>query len=401
MCLMVFRFFLGLITKMFEEKYVFIDEYGNTNLNTALSNVGTHYIITAIIINKSDLESVEVGFEEIRSDEFQSGEMKSSKVGNKDRRRIRILEKLAEFPFRIYCLPVNKRELTSEGYKYQDSFFKNLNAKLYRIIFRDFPIIKAFVDEYKTTDFMLGFKKYLINKFPSDLFTKMDIDFVDSKKNVIVQGADFIAGSIARYFDKTLKSSDPIEFLKIMDNKKRIYWLEEFPLSIEPYVISVEREKSSKFDQHIEEYTLRNARKFVYENDNSKNENTQNQVLCVRVLLQHHYFHPNDFLYGDKLLEDINEIRLPKLTQHQFHSNIIAGLRDKNIIISSSHNGYKLPASLKDIYSFLDLVNKMVVPLLKRVDSCRKALLRTTDFKLDILKEDCYEVLHKALKEER
>jgi hypothetical protein len=382
---------------MLEEKYVFIDECGNANLDTSLPNVGTHYVITAIIVDKPNLGYLETEFEKIRYEEFQSGEMKSSKVGGKDNRRIRILNKLAKLPFRIYCLPIDKRYLTSKGYKYQDTFFKNLNAKLYRIIFRDFPIIKAFVDEYKTTAFMGSFKKYLAKRFLPDLFARLDIDFVDSKKNIIVQVADFIGGSITRYFDKTFKSSNSIEFLRILDNEKRIYLLEEFPLSTEPYTISVEKEKSSKFDRHIEEYTFRNVYRFIHENDDSLDENTLNQVLCVKILLRHHYFHPNTFLPGYRLREEIDESHSQKLAQHQFHSNIIAGLRDRDIIISSSHDGYKLPASLKDIHSFLNLVNTQFVPLLNRVDSCRNALLRITNHELDILKQDEYKVLYKAL----
>jgi hypothetical protein len=52
---------------MIEGKYAYIDECGNTNLNTTLANVSTHYVISAIVVDPAELERVKEGFEEARS----------------------------------------------------------------------------------------------------------------------------------------------------------------------------------------------------------------------------------------------------------------------------------------------------------------------------------------------
>ena len=83
---------------MLEGKYAYIDECGNTNLETRLVNVSTHYVITAIVVDAEEVERVKQAFENARSSEFQSGEMKSSKI-RKDDRRARILGRLAGLDF--------------------------------------------------------------------------------------------------------------------------------------------------------------------------------------------------------------------------------------------------------------------------------------------------------------
>ena len=150
-------------------KYAYIDEFGDTNLETVHENVSTHYVITAIVADADNVGRIKEEIEKTRSAEFQSGEMKSSKIGN-DQRRIRILRKLSGHDYRIYTLVVDKRQLRSKGYQYQDVFFKNLNAKLYWILWRDFAVLRIFADEYKTTKFMKESKLYADRKFPSPSF---------------------------------------------------------------------------------------------------------------------------------------------------------------------------------------------------------------------------------------
>jgi hypothetical protein len=381
---------------MVQEKYAYIDECGNTNLDTSLENVSTHYIITAIVVDSEELKRLKEEFEEVRSIEFQSGEMKSNKV-NKDNRRLRILKRLSGLNYRIYCLAIDKRELKSKGYQYQEVFFKNLNAKLYRILFKDFAVLNIFTDEYKTTDFMKGFKQYLSKRFQPDLFTKYDIQFIDSKSEVLVQGADIIGGSIARHFDEKLKSPNSTEFLKILE--KNIYTIEPFPPVYTPYVVPVKEGSENQFDQIVEKTALLKATLFVKEHENSGNSKKQDQVQCIKLLLNHHFFHPKNFFSTNKLLRDLNEVRAEKLEEHELRTSIIAKLReDKVLIVSRTKGGYKIPSSVNDMLNFVNLASSQIVPLLRRVKLARKLLFSATDGKLDILDRDEHEVLREAMK---
>lgn len=67
--------------------YAFTDEYGGFGWNLVNPTVSSNYIITAIIVKESDLETFTAQSEAIRKKYFQAGEMKSSKVGKNHRRR--------------------------------------------------------------------------------------------------------------------------------------------------------------------------------------------------------------------------------------------------------------------------------------------------------------------------
>lgn len=380
------------------EKHAYVDECGDTNVDSSKANVSTHYVITAIIVNADDLEEVRAGFDEVRVRNFQTGEMKSRGVKDNDRRRSKILKELSSLKFRIYCLAIDKRELFSRGYNYADVFFKNLNAKLYRILFKDFPILEVVADQYKTTEFMQSFKTYLSKRFVPELFTKFDIEFVSSKSEVLVQGADLIGGSIARHFDVKLKSPNSAEFLKILEDK--IYTIESFPPVYTPYPVPVKDEVVSPFDGIIEKNAILNANRFIAENEKTSDLGKRDQVVCTKLLLHHHFFHPRGFLSTNRLLSELNEGRQEALNKHELRTKVIAELRDAKVLIASrNQGGYKLPTSLKDVHQFINLADSRIVPLLKRVEFCREILWRVTDHKLDILEADEYEPLRKALPE--
>ncbi len=380
------------------EKNAYVDEFGDTNLDSSLANVSTHYIITAIIVDYDDLEEVRAGFENVRYRNFQTGEMRSRLVKGNDSRRSKILRELAVLKYRIYSLSIDKRELRSRGYKYSEVFFKNLNTKLYRILFKDFPILNVIADQYKTTEFMQSFKTYLSKNIFPELFQKFDIQFVNSKSEVLVQGADFIGGSIARHFDEKLKSPNSTEFLEIL--KDKIYTIEIFPPVYTPYPVLVQSETSSPFDEIIGKKAILNANQFIEENEKTSDLEKRDKVLCVKLLLHHHFFHPTGFLSTNRLLSDLNEGRQETLNKHELRTKVIAELRDAKILIASrNQGGYKLPTSLNDILKFINLADSRIVPFLKRVDFCREILWRVTDHKLDILEGDEFEDLRKALPE--
>ena len=70
-----------------ERVYAFTDEYGAFGWELNNPSVSTHFIITAIIVKKSDLASFTEKAEALRKKHFQTGEIKSSKIG-KDHKRV-------------------------------------------------------------------------------------------------------------------------------------------------------------------------------------------------------------------------------------------------------------------------------------------------------------------------
>ena len=63
-----------------ERVYAFTDEYGSFGWKLEDENVSTHFIITAIIVEESKVDSVRSAADKIRQQYFQTGEMKSKKL---------------------------------------------------------------------------------------------------------------------------------------------------------------------------------------------------------------------------------------------------------------------------------------------------------------------------------
>lgn len=84
-----------------ERIYAFTDESGAFGWDLNNPNVSTHFVISAIIVKDSDLVNLKADVENIRRKHFQTGEMKSSKIGKNHERRKRILAELIKLPFSI------------------------------------------------------------------------------------------------------------------------------------------------------------------------------------------------------------------------------------------------------------------------------------------------------------
>ena len=92
-----------------EKVYAFTDEYGAFGWEIDNPSVSTHFIITAIIVKESDLVDFTQKSEILRKKHFQTGEIKSSKIGKEHSRRLRILADLQDIPFSIFSVCIDKK----------------------------------------------------------------------------------------------------------------------------------------------------------------------------------------------------------------------------------------------------------------------------------------------------
>ncbi len=190
----------------------FADESGTNSFN--FEKEGTHFIVSAIIVENNNLENVVSQVEGIRKKYFQTGEMKSTGIGKNDSRRIKVLKDLANVDFYIYSLVVDKSKLFSEGYRYKKTFYKNICGILYTELYRAYPDLTLIVDEHGHNPFMLSFRKYVEKKHNNTLFSEQFL-FEQSHEHVMLQVADIIAGTLLRCFDQSKLSSQKDEFLAI------------------------------------------------------------------------------------------------------------------------------------------------------------------------------------------
>ena len=99
-----------------DRTYAFVDESGNSDLDTSKGGSSGFFIVCSILVAEKDLEAAYAQAEALRMRHFQTGEIKSSNLKPKDSdRRARILNELAELPFKLYFTVVDMYLIHKDG----------------------------------------------------------------------------------------------------------------------------------------------------------------------------------------------------------------------------------------------------------------------------------------------
>lgn len=378
-----------------DRQLAFLDEFGSFGYSFDEDGVTTHFIVTAIIINQKDLPRIEAELEQVRSRNFQTGEIKSSNVGNNHNRRKRILSELNRIDFYIYSFVIDKRKLHSTGLQYRDSFYKFLTGLVEKKLFLAYPQLKLTADNIGDKEFMDGFVRYVKKNHIPDLFNYSEFGFIDSKSSLLIQLADFITGSIARAFDQTVFTDQGEVFIRIIRN--RIIDIIEWPRDIEPYIYNFDIERQRvELDSIISEQAIILAKSFIRKNHKSKDNEIIDQVNTLKFLLFYfRYVSYSKYVSTFELTKNVEKLTSRKVSEQYFRSRIIAKLRDSGLLIASSSKGYKLPANRNDLFDFINHSNQIIKPLLERMDKCRKHIKLATKNELDLYDEQEYRYLQR------
>lgn len=374
----------------------FADEYGNNSFEFA--SQGTHFIVASVILKKEKLEETEQYIEEVRKRYFQTGEIKSRKVGDQHHRRLKILQELVQADFSIYAVVVNKRNLVGEGFKHKPSFYKFLNGLVYKELFKTFPELDLVVDEHGDNDFMRQFKRYVQRYHQPNLFSGSDFQFSGSAESIMIQLADFIAGTLGRCFDETKISPESQQFLTVLEPK--ITSLNFFPYDHQ-HLLQVGEEGDTGFHEDIARIGVNSAIHFI----DSKKVVTQDdadQVNCVKLMLLYfNTYGTKKYIPTRQLIQHLQVGREEQLTEHNFRTKVIGKIRDAGVLVVSSsageHKGYKLPASMQDLYKFVSHGNSVIMPMLHRIAVFRDKIKLATLNDIDILDKDEFKGLRDLL----
>jgi hypothetical protein len=71
-------------------------------------------------------------------------------------------------------------------------------------------------------------------------------------------------------------------------------------------------------------------------------------------------------------------------------SKVVGNLRDKGILVASGRSGYKIPTSANDLDSFVKHGNRIILPMLNRINVAREAIKLATMNELDLLERPEY-----------
>ena len=372
----------------------FLDEWGNNGLDFTKTGTTTHFIVAVVTLPKNRLAEAEATVEAVRERHFQTGAIKSSKVAQHHVRRVLVLSALLEAPFQVLAVVVDKRQLVSQGFQYKGSFYKFLHSLADRELYQVFPDLELIADAHGSDTFMEGFVQYVQKRHVPNLFDQASFSFVNDKSSVLIQAADFIAGTLARCFDETVLDNSK-EFMSLLSPK--LMTLKHWPESFAPSLVNAAYDQS-QYNPTLAELGLNLAQDFVHRKANSLIQQEVDQFTALSFLLfTFRHINPTRYISSRELMQHIEDRRGKPISIHYFQAKVIAPLRDAGVLIASSAKGYKIPACERDLYEFINHSNSMIQPLLARIKKCRDRVRLATNNTIDPLNRPEYDTLKRLI----
>ena len=203
---------------------VFIDDSGDTGFKFEKGST-SHFIIAMVIFDDElEAEKTAVAIKELKRDIGFGDKTEFRFFKTKDIYKIKFLKTINKFNFRIRCLVVDKSIIhSSELQNNKNSFYayfiketlKNNNSTILNAKIR--------LDGGGNRIFRKNFITYLRHELNSkDKKIIKNFKMVDSKKDVLIQMADMVAGSINRSKNKSKKDSK--KYKNIIENKIEDEW---------------------------------------------------------------------------------------------------------------------------------------------------------------------------------
>ena len=375
--------------------YAFVDEYGTSELDTSKDGVSSHFIAAAVVIKPELLATLTQGVATVQQNFFPKGEIKSSRIGKKHKRRLAILREITKLPFTIYALVIDKSRIESEGLGHKKSFIKFFHRILFDNMYASFPDLTLTADEHGSAEFMEGFKKYVKNRIQRDLFGQSAFAFEKSHNASLLQLADLIAGTLGYIYDRKKRFPHRKEVFELLGG--RISGIKEWPIVSERYEYTPPS-TAGHHDIKIHSLSRVTAQQYIQENSSKKEPVVQDRVKCLYHLMHHFiYISPDQFISTRVLIQAIQGPSTRGVSVHYFRSQIVAKLRDAGIIIVSSSKGYKLATSQSDLYNFVNYSSRVVQPMMARIGKCRDMVRLSTNNAIDILDHPEYEGMRNFL----
>jgi hypothetical protein len=257
---------------------------------------------------------------------------------------------------------------------------------VYKELFKTFPELDLVVDEHGDNNFMRKFKRYVQRYHQPNLFSGSDFQFSGSAESIMIQLADFIAGTLGRCFDETKISAESQQFLQVLE--PNITSLNFFPYD-QQHLLQVGEEGDTGFHEDIARIGVNSAIQFI---DTKKviTQDDADQVNCVKfMLLYFNMYGTKKYIPTRQLIQHLQVGREEVLTEHNFRTKVIGKVRDVGVLVVSSstgeHKGYKLPASMQDLYKFVSHGNSVIMPMLHRIAVFRNKIKLATLNDIDIL----------------
>ncbi|MBM7651058.1 DUF3800 domain-containing protein [Neobacillus cucumis] len=382
---------------MEEIQYAFIDEFGDYRFDFDKGNGSSHFIIVSILLKESNKQYLEYELGQISQKYFQTGTIDTSIVDDAPTQTLQLINDLKDLPFSIYAYVIDKRKIREDhGILFKTPFLKYLNRKIYDDLNRTFEQLDLASDEHESKLFLREFKNYIQTRSIPDLFNYSTFGFNHTQSELLLQLANLVTKILATGYERNLYSEQYRSFSKIF--KSKIAAINLLPLDYKNFLFDYQAEHDrAKDDEIIIKQAVNLAYKYIEKHRKSEEEEERLRLDFIKFLLFNLKENPDEYVYTEEILDNLNAIRDVKLTPHSFRSTIVSKLRDRGLLIASSNKGYKLPVSLNDLYDFVNLSSLTIHPMIQRIAKCRDQILLATNNEIDILEQKEYDYLKRII----
>lgn len=365
---------------------VFLDEFGNTQLNVNKSGTTSHFVFTAVVADAGNRDKLLAKQKEVSRKYFQGSPLKSSRIKNDKKgfaKRLNILAELLEEEFLVFAYVVNKSKLTGEGLKYKKSFYKYFNRLFLQQFPENYTSFAIFADKLGYPEFQRSLTDYLDkhvlqrNLFTPDRFYQL-VD--DKTEEPLVQLADFFAGCVGKIYCSSHVHQNAIELFEPLSERLSV---EFFPYEKINYLAD-RSDEFSALDSEISDIALNSALNFI---ENPPKGTPFEQLEAVRYLLIIYKSNPEKLVESYELVKRIQKVNYNFSEQNL--RQVIQALRDKGVIIASiqGKSGYKIPYKSEDIFGFYNRYLGNIVPMLKRIQIVDQKLKKNSLNRIKIMEE--------------
>lgn len=383
-----------------DDEYVvaYVDECGNFGTQFLSSGNSTHYILAAVVIPRGSVEAERVKMEKIREKHFKERELKSSNIAKNHPKRFQIIHEIQDINFKIVAVVVDKRLIRydSSGLRFKKVYIKFLNNLLHKELKLLYPHLTIVADEQGSDEFMLEFAKYVEKDYQYSFLDSFLFEHKSSKKEPLIQLADFIAGTLSFGYEESKKCSEYRSFYKLLESKMKV--IREWPINYENYEVNLNLIDCSKYDRDIATHCIRSVIKYIKDNEKESDPIIMDRIHVLQYLLNQIYIGESDrYFFSNELIKLLNTSGREQYNTHTFISQIIGPIRDNNVILSSSSNGYKIPINSEEIYAYANKTFNQVIPMLSRLKKARDRIMAITDNQLDIYDRNEYKTIKRLI----
>jgi transcriptional regulator of heat shock response len=96
---------------------------------------------------------------------------------------------------------------------------------------------------------------------------------------------------------------------------------------------------------------------------------------------------PRKYIPTKELINQLGYLGYEKMSLQTFRNKIIAKLRDNDVIISSSKEGYKIPTTEEELDDFINHGKTIIMPMLSRLKKCNDVIRMGTNGEIKLFEK--------------